>query len=296
MYKGILSAIAGFFFFSSGDVIAKLLSKDGYDPFQISFLYALVAALLLLACSKSLGGVRATFATRKKALHVLRGVLQAPTQALVFYAIARLPLSTAYAVIFLAPFLTAALAVPVLKERATVSRWMLIAAGFAGVLVALRPDTQDMSWAIVAVAVVACSAAARNVLVVKMGPQETPLSLALFPSAAIVVFSALPAMHGWTPLTSTTALAMLVGGVAFGAGLLLTALAFRYAPVSVAAPFHYTQIIWGVLAGMVLFGNPPDVWTLVGCGIIVLSGIALVRLRRPSSQAPVRAEAIVSVP
>lgn len=288
--KGVWYAIIGFFCFSFADVIAKFLAKDGYGSFQISFLFSLAATVCLLACSPWLGGLRSTLDTRQRKLQFLRAALSAPTQAMFFYGISRLPLSTAYAVVFLAPFLTAWLAVPVLGERATLRRWLLIAAGFAGVLVAVRPETRGIGWPVLAVAFVACCTAGRNVLVAKMGSQETPLSLALFPSVAIVAVTTVPALAAWKPVSAPVWVWLALAGVVFGFGLLLNSLAFRYAPASIAAPFHYTQIIWGVLAGLLFFNHIPDVWTLIGCVIIVLSGTVLVRLRSAKTLTPVQAE------
>lgn len=41
----------------------------------------------------------------------------------------------------------------------------------------------------------------------------------------------------------------------------------------VLAPIHYTLIIWGTLYGFLVFGDLPDQWTFIGCGIIVASGL-----------------------
>jgi drug/metabolite transporter (DMT)-like permease len=50
-------------------------------------------------------------------------------------------------------------------------------------------------------------------------------------------------------------------------------LAFRYADASVLAPFSYTQLLWASIFGFLLFGEVPDVWTVVGAVIIVSSGL-----------------------
>ena len=68
------------------------------------------------------------------------------------------------------------------------------------------------------------------------------------------------------------------------AGFVLTYVAFRYAPAGIIAPTHYSQIIWGVLAGMFIFSNVPDGWTLLGCAIIILSGIGLAILGRKTQE------------
>jgi drug/metabolite transporter (DMT)-like permease len=43
----------------------------------------------------------------------------------------------------------------------------------------------------------------------------------------------------------------------------------------VLAPFVYTQIIWMIIAGFVVFGDLPDVWTLVGAAIVIAAGLVV---------------------
>ena len=52
-------------------------------------------------------------------------------------------------------------------------------------------------------------------------------------------------------------------------------LAHARAPASLLAPFLYTQILWSVLIGDLVFGDVPSPWTLAGAAIIVASGLAL---------------------
>ena len=57
------------------------------------------------------------------------------------------------------------------------------------------------------------------------------------------------------------------------AGEILIIRALDIAHSVVLAPIHYTLIIWGTLYGFFVFGDLPDQWTLIGCGIIVASGL-----------------------
>ncbi|MBM3874636.1 MAG: DMT family transporter [Verrucomicrobia bacterium] len=272
---GIACAVAGYLLFSGGDAMSKHLRQFEYSATQISFQYSTTAVLLLCLCSPWLGGLQRTLQTRRLGLHALRGLLAAPTQALNFFAFSKMPMANVYAVIFLAPFLTAALAALFLREKVTRTRWLLIATGFLGVLVAMRPDVYGFSLPVLAVLVTAVFNSIRNVTVPMLGPQETPLSLALFPALAVALATCVPALlTGKLPTMAHFAL-LSAGGVMYASGLLLTCLAFRLAPAALAGPFHYTQIFWAVLAGMMLFGDWPDVWTLGGSAIIVLCGVAL---------------------
>jgi drug/metabolite transporter (DMT)-like permease len=64
--------------------------------------------------------------------------------------------------------------------------------------------------------------------------------------------------------------------------------AHRYAPANVLSPFGYTQLIWMVILGYVVFGDVPDVFTLGGGVIVVGSGLYL--LSRERSRQPIPLE------
>jgi drug/metabolite transporter (DMT)-like permease len=68
-------------------------------------------------------------------------------------------------------------------------------------------------------------------------------------------------------------------------------LAFRYADASVLAPFSYAQLVWVTILGFLIFGEIPDIWTVVGAAIIIASGLYIAhreRVRR--SQLQIKAE------
>ncbi|MCD9126918.1 ThiF family adenylyltransferase [Luteimonas fraxinea] len=78
-------------------------------------------------------------------LHLLRGILGVGMIAGFVYGLARMPLSTAYAIVFVSPLMVTALAVPLLGEKVGPRRWTAIALGVVGVLVVLRPTGEGMA-------------------------------------------------------------------------------------------------------------------------------------------------------
>ena len=78
-------------------------------------------------------------------LHLLRGVLGVGMIAGFVYGLARMPLSTAYAIAFASPLMVTALAVPLLGEKVGPRRWTAIALGVIGVLVVLRPSGEGIA-------------------------------------------------------------------------------------------------------------------------------------------------------
>ena len=73
---------------------------------------------------------------------------------------------------------------------------------------------------------------------------------------------------------------MLVTGAMGGFGHWLLILAHRLAPATVLAPFIYSQIVWMVTLGYLVFGQLPDRWTFIGAAIVISSGLYLLYRER----------------
>ena len=80
-----------------------------------------------------------------------------------------------------------------------------------------------------------------------------------------------------------------VFGLLGGIGHTLLIKAFTLAPASLLAPFAYTSLIWATLLGFFVFGEIPDLWTVVGACVIIASGVFIVwrehRLRAAAARA-----------
>lgn len=70
-----------------------------------------------------------------------------------------------------------------------------------------------------------------------------------------------------------------LGTLGMAAHLFLTQ-AFRHAPAALLAPFGYCQIVFAGLLGYLLYAHAPDLTTLVGIGIVCLSGLGAAWLQR----------------
>jgi drug/metabolite transporter (DMT)-like permease len=109
-----------------------------------------------------------------------------------------------------------------------------------------------------------------------LGPQETPLSLGLF-SFVLSFLVLIPFVAADLSVPAMMHMPVfLTGGASFAAGLTFVSFGFRLAPPAVAAPFHYTQMIWGVIFGIFLFGDIPDFFTVLGASVNILSGLYLI--------------------
>ena len=138
--RSIQAMLVAVVLFSIMDTTMKLLAAQ-YPPMQVVALRALASLPLVCAYVAWRGAFRSILRVRWP-LHLLRGAIGIVMLALFAFGLKSLSLAEAYTIFFIGPILITALSVFVLKERVNAARWAAIAAGMAGVLVALRPSGQ----------------------------------------------------------------------------------------------------------------------------------------------------------
>jgi drug/metabolite transporter (DMT)-like permease len=229
-----------------------------------------------------LRGGLARLRTQQAKLHLLRWIVSLTGATALFWCYPRMPLADVYAIIFTAPLLITALSVPLLGERVGWRRWCAVLIGFAGVLVILDPG-QGLLSALALLALFAAVMHALNMILVrKLGAAREPVEmLGLFGNGLTLILMALVQPWIWqTPTPFELALAALAGCIA-GSGFLLLATAFRLAPAATIAPFQYSQMLYGVAAGFLLFDERPEPHVLVGAAIIIASGLYVLSRSTP---------------
>jgi drug/metabolite transporter (DMT)-like permease len=258
------------------DAILKTLSAH-YPPFQVAALRGASSLPWLLAWAAATSGLLPLLRVRWS-LHLLRGALGILMMAAFVYALRSLPLSTAYSIFFVAPLLITALSVPVLGEKVGPRRWTAIAVGFAGVLVVLRPAGGGMlTLAGFAVLLAAFGYAVSAITVRVLARTDSTQAMVVWLMALMAVGAGLLAWPDWQPIRADHAWLILGLGVAGALGQYLITEAFRLGEASLLAPLEYTAIVWGVLLDLAIWGVLPGMATWIGAGIIVSSGLYLIR-------------------
>ncbi len=190
-------------------------------------------------------------------------------------ALAFTPLATTSAILQATPLVVIAGAALILREHVGPARWLAVAAGFAGVLLILRPVPGDFE-ATALFAVAATLGFAGRDLATRMSPPEVSARQLgtlgfLVVTAAGVLLMAFDAAPPRLPTASEALRLALTGIVGAGAYHALTG-AMRSGAIAVVAPFRYARILIALAIAMAVFGERPDVWTLTGAAIIVGSG------------------------
>ena len=206
-----------------------------------------------------------------------------------FGALRYLPLAEAAAISNLAPVFIVLLSPWVLGERPGRARLVAAMAGFAGVLILLRPGSEVLHPAVLLLFVTAIANALYGLLTRKLAgdsPHTTLFYSALVGTIVLtplVPFVIVTSAWSW----ESAGLFVLLGAFA-GVGHSMVTRAFLRAPASLLAPFSYVQIVWATLFGFLIFDQLPDAVSFVGMAVIVASGVALAWQERRRARAAVR--------
>jgi drug/metabolite transporter (DMT)-like permease len=275
LLTALLLFIGAQFLFVLVDATGKYLVRDfpvlsvvwARYFFHFLFMAAYVAAI----------GDRGLLRTRRPGLQLARGLTLFAFAIFLFAALKYLPQAEATAISFVAPLVILVLAGPLLGEHVGRARWAAALAGFAGMVVIVRPGAGLATIGVTfALATLACNAAFQ-MMSRKLAMTEHPITTVFLSSLIGTVGATALLPFGlperWPdPRQATLFLSF---GVTGSVSHLLLMRAYRLAPASFIAPFIYLHIVQATVSGLVFFGQFPDAVTLVGIAIIVASGAAI---------------------
>lgn len=165
-----------------------------------------------------------------------------------------------------------ALVVVPLREELGWRRWSAVAVGFVGVLIMIRPGLQTLGAGHLFALVCTLAGCFAVIILRRIGDRER--SPAVFAATLVVLLAAaLPlAIAACRPPAWADLLLMALAGLLQTAGHSAVLRAIRCAAPGVLAPFLYSQMLWAVLCGALLFGEGGDPWLIDGMAVVVASG------------------------
>lgn len=266
---GIGLMLLGVFMFSFGDALGKYLVAT-YAVGQLLWLRACAALIVL---SPMIWRQRDKFfGVERLGLQAVRILLSTLEVAAFFLATVYLPLADVTTYYLACPIFVTALSGLVLRERVGWRRWSAILIGFGGVLIALRPSAQTISWP--AMIALAGSLSFSVLLLITRTLRATPdIVMATSQFVGTFLLGALMSPFGWvTPNAASLALFALAGCISVTA-LICVNRSLKLAPASVVVPYQYSMIVWAVMFGVIVFGDLPKPATIVGAAIIIGAGL-----------------------
>jgi drug/metabolite transporter (DMT)-like permease len=271
--NGILLALIAYASYSCNDAVVKSLGGQ-FTVFEIGFFSTLFSGCFLLFTRPNGERWRDFWRTRRPWAVQARAWSGIASGVLSVYAFTTIPLAEAYALIFLVPLCVTILSTVILKESVGPWRWLAVIAGFAGVMLVVRPGFRELHLGHLAAFGVAFLAAASVILMRSLAQQEKRTTILGVLIGYGLLFNGLGAAATSFTLPDTRHLVWFVISGAFtSCGQLLQLLAVKYAPANRIAPTHYSQIVWAVILGALFFQEYPDTLSLVGLAVVGGSGL-----------------------
>ena len=208
--------------------------------------------------------------------HMLRALMFIAMTGINFWALQYLQLTVTSSIFFSVPIMIALASAPLLGEKLDAARWIAILVGFAGVLVIIRPWSAEFHPAMLASVANAVLYAGFMMMTRRLAAYDSPETIQYLPAVGAAIglapfaIAAWQSPNGWLEWTVACLL-----GVLGGFGHYLLALAHRYAPSSVIAPFLYQQVVYMALFGYLVFGDVPGAGVWLGAPIVIGSGLYL---------------------
>ncbi|MEM7206564.1 MAG: DMT family transporter [Pseudomonadota bacterium] len=280
---GIALITVGMLALSVMDALVKWLVGETYSPVQLLAVRSWISVpvfLLLMHRSAGIGALR----TKRLPAQLARGLVGMATAGCFFYSLTALPLADAVAISFASTFLMTALSALWLKEHVGMHRWGSVIVGFIGVLVITRPGTDAFRVEAIFTLLSALGYALFILSGRLLSRTETTSSLVFYHNLTIMLACSLPLYWLWQPMPLTIIWAMLAFAALALLGHFAVTHAFKLAPVGAIAPFEYSALLWSILLGFVIWGDAPDLVTMIGMAIIACSGLYILhresRLRK----------------
>ncbi|MCZ0963055.1 DMT family transporter [Paracoccus benzoatiresistens] len=266
--------------FAVEDSLLKIAAVS-LPPGQVLITFGILGTATFALLSLLAGEPPLTRAMLGRAM-VLRSLSEVTGRLFYMLAIALTPLSTASAILQATPLVVMVGAALLFGERIGPRRWLAVAFGFGGVLLILRPGTEGFG-VLSLLAIMAMLGFAGRDLATRAAPVSLSfrqLGVAGFSMLIVAGLIVLPFGGPMTTPDAPTWLALLAASAMGVCAYTFLTVAMRTGQVGAVTPFRYTRLIFAMVAGIALFGESPDRWTIIASIVIILAGIAALRLSR----------------
>ena len=279
--RGIWLMIAAVATFAAQDGFARYLAEEYNTLMVVMIRYWVFAAFVTLLALRRPEGVRAAITSRRMGAHVLRGTLLVTEVCVIVYGYTLIGLIESHAVFAICPLLIAALSGPLLGEKVTLTRWLAIGAGLAGVIIILRPGTGVFTPATLLPLASALMFALYSVLT-RLTTRDEPTFPAFFwpgvIGAALMTAIGLP---NWQPIAPADAVPLAIYAALAVLSHWLLLKCYEATEAARVQPYAYLQIVFVSAIGLTVYGETLAPAVALGTLIIVAAGLfALSRDRK----------------
>lgn len=282
-YKVVFIILMAVMFIVLGDTLGKVLTMGGTDPFIVAWSRFVIASVLIIPLTGlKFKELRYIFDWRV----VLRGLLITAAIFCMISALKTESIANVFGAFFIGPIVSYLLAIAFLKERPSKSQTMLLALGFVGVMVVVKPGyglTAGISIGLLAGVFYGAYLASTKMIAGEFKPRFLLTSQLLIGS---IILSPIGFYQGIElPALDASLSLLLIGSAIFSAaGNYLLVVANRKAEASLIAPLVYSQLIFATVFGVMVFGDWPDMLSLLGLALIAFSGFGSLIMSKINEQ------------
>ncbi len=253
--------------------MSKTLTTENYPVVEVIWSRYFFAFIFMLAMFLPRSG-KALFHVHRWHTQILRGLLLFFSSFLYFHGIAYMPLATAASISLSSPIIVTALSSKLLGEPVGPRRWAAVGVGFAGALIVVRPGHDAFDWHVLLIIASTVCSSFYQIFSRRYGQTERPDASATVATIVGTVAAAPLLPFEWVTPAWGWDMALFVGmGIMAGTGHYFLTIAYSQAPAAIVSPFNYSQLIGAAILGFIVFRELPDLWTWVGSGVIIASGL-----------------------
>lgn len=269
--KAIGLAALGFFCFTLMDLSIKWLLQS-HSLMQVTFFNSLFAVIGLLVWIYPNFSV---LKTRHPKVHLVRALIVLVVDLLAFYSYGEVPLAEAYTLILTMPLFTVVFSMILGYEDARYRRILFSFMGFGGILLVLSPGFGNLEIAMLAALASAVIEAIGFLMVTHNKLKEPPQVFAFYGMALLVLVSGVLSISGFQAMAVEHWLVSIAGGVCYALASALVVSAFHCGQPGAVSSIQYSQLLWGMLLGLLIWGDIPTNEAMLGGTVIVVAGLLL---------------------
>jgi drug/metabolite transporter (DMT)-like permease len=271
--RGVLLMCASMAAFTINDTFMKSVTQ-ALPLYQTIALRGLIAVTGLTILAVATRAFRFRPSRSDAGFILLRSLADVAATITFLTALLHMPLANLSAIMQSLPLMITLGAALIYGDKIGWRRMTAILVGLIGVLIIIRPGTEGFDrWALLGVASVLC-VVVRD-LSVRPLQGAVPSTLVALGAAVAVTLMGWAGMvvEGWQSPTGWEAVRVVGAGLFLIIGYLTSVMAMRHGDIGLVAPFRYTSLLWAMVLGLLVFGDLPDRWTLLGASIVIGAGL-----------------------
>ena len=266
-------------FFSVMEILVKFLSSS-YPIGELVFFrgfFGLLPIIFVMPKKKFFQN----FKTKKIKLHIFRTITGCFALISIFFGLKYLPLADAISITFAAPIFATIFSIFFLKEIVGKKRWFAVLIGFLGILIILKPGTSLFSIYSIFPILFCVGFAASASLIRILSKTDKNYLISFYYTAGLTLISLFLDPLSWKiPLFKDCLLLISIGIIGSLGNIIITE-AYRKSEISLITPIKYLNLIFAIVFGYYLFNEVPEVSTLIGSVLIIVSTVIIfIRERR----------------